>query len=173
MDPSPRLRRPLRKNGTADCPQCGGADTVARHNANWACHVCHFVEVVDNPTILPAGRWRYEDDLTVSPMTFTVSQDQMVRTSTGNVLHLSKAIRHDKRPSLAWAGSFIRPVVRRDGVAGECECRTSGYTVRWRDGTEIDCADISYVGAEFTDVGSHRRAPLPPTPRARGTKQTR
>lgn len=96
------MRRPLRKNGTADCPSCGGAETIARHNANWTCHICHFVEVVDDPSELPPGRWLYEDDLTVSPMTFNVSADQMVRTSTGNVLHLSKCVRHDKRPSLTW-----------------------------------------------------------------------
>ena len=48
--PSPndqRLVRPLPPSGEADCPQCGDAKSVKRHNADWNCHKCGFREVVD------------------------------------------------------------------------------------------------------------------------------
>lgn len=42
-----RLARPLPESGEADCPKCGAKKSVARHNADWTCHKCGFVEVVD------------------------------------------------------------------------------------------------------------------------------
>lgn len=44
---TPRITRPLPKNGEADCPQCGSEKSVARHNADWTCHKCGFREIVD------------------------------------------------------------------------------------------------------------------------------
>jgi len=43
----PRIVRPLPRSGEADCPQCHAEKSVARHNADWTCHKCGFLEIVD------------------------------------------------------------------------------------------------------------------------------
>lgn len=44
-----RIKRPLNhETGEADCPQCGAAKSVARHNASWTCYKCGYCEIVDD-----------------------------------------------------------------------------------------------------------------------------
>ena len=52
----PRLVRPLPKSGEADCPQCGSLKSVCRHNSDWTCHKCGYLETVDDDR--EAETWR-------------------------------------------------------------------------------------------------------------------
>ena len=63
-----RIVRPFSPDGVADCPQCHSHHSVARHNADWTCHKCGYVEVVDDDKlrVLPVGKWKFDSLLQMS-----------------------------------------------------------------------------------------------------------